>query len=150
MGRRQVVAERRVVGQVHQTFGQAVDVDDLVDEDVGVGGQPDDVLAWSGVAGQGDGAMWRVEAEAERRKHRSVLHERCGHADPAIVLGVDHDRVHRRGHGRLRAAVCCNPEIDVGRVVVAAHPDLVHANRIGHVGAPFVGDTEVDVVGERP
>ena len=138
------------VGQAGQPLEEAVDVDDLVDEDVGTVGQTDDVVARPGVAGEGDRTVRCVEAEPEGGEHRSVLHERRAHADPAVVLGVDHDRVHRRGRGSGRAGVGHDAEVDVGRVAVATHADLVHAERVGDVVAALVGDSQIDVVGERP
>ena len=85
-----------------------------------------DVVARAGVAGEHHRPVGRVEAETERREHRRVLDEHGADPDPAVVLGVDHHRLHRRRRGLRRGAVADDAEVDVGRVAVPAHPDLVH------------------------
>ena len=52
-----------------------VEVDHLVDEDVGVAGEPNEVVTGPGVTGEDHGAFGRVEPEGQSGEHRSVLHE---------------------------------------------------------------------------
>ena len=70
------------------------DVEDLVHEHVRVAGEPSDVRALTGVAGEHDRAGGRVEAIAERREHRRVLHEDGAHRHTVLVLRIDDDRLH--------------------------------------------------------
>ena len=146
----QVVAHRLPVRQGAESSGEPVDVDDLVDQQVGVACEPGHVLALAGVAREHHRAARGVEPEAERREHRGVLHEHRAHLHTPIVLGIDDDRLHRRRRRCGTRAVGHDAEIDVGDVGVARHADLVHSHRLSHVLASLVGDAEVDVVGEGP
>ena len=93
---REVVPDCSPFGSAHDALGETVDVEDLVHEQVGVACEPSDVRALTGVAREDDRAVRRVEAVAERREHRRVLHEDRAHLHTVLVLGVDDDRLHVR------------------------------------------------------
>ncbi len=95
------------------------DVEDLVHEHVGVAREPTDVRALTRVTREGNGAAGRVEAVAERREDRRVLHEDGAHSHAVLVLGVDDDRLHVGRRGLLARRVGADSEVDVGHEAVA-------------------------------
>ena len=78
-----------------------------------------------------------------------MLHQDRRDPDAVVVERIDLDRVHVGGCCGGRGATGLHRQIDVGAVVVVSNTDLVHEHVGSQIGAPFVSDSNVDVVGER-
>ena len=134
------------VREVANLLGHPLEVDGLVDQDIGAGRQPSDVVAGAGVAGEHHRSTGRVEAVGERREDRSVLHEDGGDPNAVLVLRQDLHGIHRGSGGCRRLTAGDHPEVDVGRRPVSRHADLTNGDAIREVLPSFGGDADVDVV----
>ena len=77
-----------------------------------------------------------------------MLHEDRGDSNTVLVERVDLDRLHRRRGRGIDAPLASTPRSISGTIAVVGYADLVREHVGRDVLARFVGDPDVDVVGE--